>query len=196
VPLAQSYNALAFNNQQPEYQCLWAPIGISQASSITAITAPVLFASTWYPGALLSIIAAGVGTNPGPGGDDDGSTAFTVAQVDIAATTATTFMAGIFLGAGTLGGLLQAAPNTYAPSQAGPNLTAMVGTKGICQVLVDNTTTVGHTLIPSTTHSGYMSDSTGTTATYGSTIGVALQAVTVSTTGKLCWAKIDIPNSV
>jgi len=171
-------------------------MGISQASSVTAIAAPVLFASTWYPGALLSIIAAGVGTNPGPGGDDDGSTAFTVAQVDLAATTATSFLAGVFLGQGSLGGLLQAAPNTYAPTQTGPNLPAMVGSKGICQVLVDNTTTVGHTLIPSTTHSGYASDSGATTSTFGSTIGVALQVVTVSTTGKLVWAKIDVPFSV
>ena len=194
MPLAQSYNALAFSNQQPEYQCLWAPIGISQASATTAIASPVLFAATWFPGILLSFIAAGVGSNPGPGGDDDGSSNYTVAQVDIAATSATTFLAGVFLGQGTLGGLLQAAPNTYAPTQAGPNLPAMVGTRGICQVLVDNTTTVGDTLIPSTTHGGYAHDTGGTSSTYGSTIGVALQAVTVSTVGKLAWAKIDIPN--
>lgn len=194
MPLANSYNALAFNNQQPEYQCLWAPMGISQASATTAIVAPPLLAASWYPGILLSFIAAGVGSNPGPGGDDDGSSNYTVAQVDIAATSATTFLAGVLLGAGSLGGLLQAAPNTFAPSQAGPNLTAMVGTRGICQVLCDNTTTVGDTLIPSTTHAGFAHDTGGTSSTYGSTIGVALQAVTISTQAKLVWAKIDIPN--
>jgi len=196
MPLAQSYNALGFSNQQPEYQCLWSPIGISQASTITAIVDPPLLAAAWVPGILLSIIAAGVGTNPGPGGDDDGSTNWTAAQVDIAATSATTFLAGVLLGQGTLGGYLQAAPNTYAPTQVGPNLPAMVGTQGICQVLCDNTTTVGHTLIPSTSHAGFASDSGGTTSTYGSTIGVALQAVTVSTQAKRVWAKIDVPHPV
>ena len=196
MPLAQSYNALAFSNQQPEYQCLWAPIGISQASAVTAIVDPPLLAAAWVPGILLSIIAAGVGSNPGPGGDDDGSSNYTVAQVDIAATSATTFLAGVALGFGALGSYLRAAPNTYAPTQAGPNLPAMVGTHGICQVLCDNTTTVGHTLIPSTTHAGFASDSGGTSSTYGSTIGVALQAVTISTQAKRVWAKILVPNSV
>jgi hypothetical protein len=197
MPLAHSYNALAFNNQQPEYQCLWAPLGVSQASAVTAITYPTAAgAGAWVPGALVSIIAAGVGTNPGPAGDDDGSTAYTVAQVDISATSATTFLAGVILGFANLGDRLVAAPNTFAPSQAGPNLTCMVGTKGICQVLCDNTTTVGHTLIPSTTHTGQASDSGGTSSTFGSTIGVALQAVTVSTGPKLVWAKIDVPFSI
>jgi hypothetical protein len=197
VPLANSYNALALNNQQPEYQCLWAPLGVSQASTTTTITLPTTAgAGAWIPGAVVSFIAAGVGSNPGPGGDDDGSTAYTVAQVDIAATSATgSTLAGVILGFGALGSYLQAAPNTFAPSQAGPNLTAMVGTKGICQVLVDNTTTVGHTLIVSTTsgHTGQAHDSGGSSFTFGTTIGVALQAVTVSAGPLLCWAKIDIP---
>jgi hypothetical protein len=196
VPLADSYNALAFNNQQPEYQCLWAPLGVSQASATTAILDPPLLAAAWVPGILVSIIAAGVGTNPGPGGDDDGSSNWTVAQVDIAATSATTFLAGVILGFGALGSYLNAAPNTYAPTQAGPNLVAMIGTHGIAQVLCDNTTTVGHTLIPSTTHAGFASDSGGTTTTAGSTIGVALQAVTVSTQAKRVWAKININQGI
>jgi hypothetical protein len=197
VPLAQSYNALAFNNQQPEYQCLWAPLGVNPASAVTAITYPAAAgAGAWVPGALVSIVAAGVGSNPGPGGDDDGASPYTVATVDISATSATSLLAGVILGFGALGSFLQAAPNTFAPSQAGPNLTAMVGTKGICQVLCDNTTTIGHTLIPSTTHTGQVSDSGATTSTFGSTIGVALQAVTVSSGPKLVWAKIDVPFSI
>lgn len=195
-PLGNSYNALGLNNQQPEYQCLWAPMGVSQASTTTAIVNPPLLAAAWVPGILLSLIAAGVGSNPGPGGDDDGSTNYTVAQVDIAATSATTFLAGVLLGFGAPGSFLNAAPNTFAPSQTGPNLTAMVGTKGICQVFCDNTTTVGDTLIPSTTHAGFAHDSGGTSSTFGSTIGVALQAVTISTQAKLVWAKIDIPFSI
>ena len=63
-------------------------------------------------------------------------------------------------------------------------------------MLCDSTTTVGHTLIPSTTHAGFASDSGGTSSTFGSTIGVALQAVTISTQAKRVWAKIDIPFSV
>jgi hypothetical protein len=199
MPLANSYNALAFNNQQPEYQCLWATLGISQASAITAITYPTAAgAGAWVPGALVSIIAAGVGTNPGPAGDNDGATGYTVAQLDIAAVSATTFLAGVILGFAALGDRLVAAPNTFSASQAGPNLTCMVGTKGICQVLCDNTTTVGHTLIVSATatHTGQASDSGGTAFTLGSTIGVALQAVTVSTGPKLVWAKIDVPFSI
>jgi hypothetical protein len=198
-PLANSYNALGLNNQQPEYQCLWAPMGVNQASAVTAITYPAAAgAGAWVPGALVSIIAAGVGTNPGPGGDDDGATNWTAASVDLAAVSATTFLAGVILGFGALGSFLQAAPNTFAPSQVGPNLTCMVGTKGICQVLCDNTTTVGHTLNVSSTslHTGQVSDSGGTSATLMSTIGVALQAVTVSTGPKLVWAKIDVAYSV
>lgn len=196
MPLGNSYNALGFSNQQPEYQCLWAPIGISQASAVTAILPPPALVAAWSPGILLSIIAAGVGSNPGPGGDDDGSSNYTCAQVDIAATSATTFLAGVLLGVGSPGAPPYAAPNSYAPSQTGPNLVAMVGTKGICQVLVDNSTTVGDTLIPSTTHAGFAHDTGGTAFTLGSTLGVALQTLTVSTVAKLCWAKIDIPFSV
>ena len=196
MPLGNSYNALAFNNQQPEYQYLWAPAGVSQASATTAIVNPPLLVAAWVPGTLVSVIAAGVGSNPGPGGDDDGSSNYTVLQVDIAATSATTLLAGVIAGFGAPGSFLTAAPNTFAPSQAGPNLTCMVATKGIVQVFCDNTTTVGHTLIPSTTHAGLASDSGGTSSTYGSTIGVALQAVTISTQTKLVWAKILIPNSI
>lgn len=51
---------------------------------------------------------------------------------------------------------------------------------GIGLVIVDNTTTIGHTLLQSTGTAGAATDSGGTTATAGRTIGVALQALTVS----------------
>jgi hypothetical protein len=197
-PLANSYNALGFNNQQPEYQCLWSPMGINPASSAAILLPAAAGAGALIPGALLSVLSTGVGSNPGPGGDDDGATNYTAATVDLSAVSATTLLAGILLGVSSPGGFLQAVPNTYAPSQVGPVLTAMVGTRGICQVLVDNTTTIGHTLNPSSTsaHTGQLSDSGGTTTTAGSTCGVALQAVTVAAGPLLCWAKINIPFSV
>ena len=141
----------------------------------------------------------GRGVEPrGPVGTTTARATSTVAQVDIAAVSATTFLAGVLLGFGAPGSVLNAAPNSFAPSQTGPNLTAMVGTKGLCQVRTDNTTTVGHTLNVSSTstHTGQVSDTGGTSFTLGSTIGVALQAVTVSAGPKLVWAKIDIPFSI
>lgn len=197
-PLADSYNALGFANQQPEYQCQWSPIGVNPSSSAAIVYPTAAGAGALVPGAVLSVVSTGVGSNPGPGGDDDGASNYTVATVDLAAVSATTLLAGIALGFGAPGALLKAVPNTYSLSQTGPILSCMVGTEGICQVLVDNTTTVGHTLNMSSTatHTGQASDTGGTTATFGSTIGVALQAVTVSTGPKLCWAKIDVPFSV
>ena len=40
MPLAQSYNTLAQNNEQPEYQVLWEPFAINPASVTTALTLP------------------------------------------------------------------------------------------------------------------------------------------------------------
>lgn len=197
-PLANSYNALGLNNQQPEYQCLWAPAGLNSATTSAIVTPAAAGAGALVPGALLSVTSAGVGTNPGPGGDDDGASNYTALQVDLAAVSATTLLAGILLGFGAPGSFLQALPSTFGPSQAGPAVTCMVGTKGICQVLVDSTTTIGHTLNPSgtSTHTGQLADSGGTTTTAGSTVGVALQVVTITAGPKLCWAKIDVPFSV
>lgn len=197
-PLANSYNALGLNNQQPEYQCLWAPMGINPASAAAIVYPTAAGAGALVPGAVMSVLSSGVGSNPGPGGDNDGASSYTVATVDLAAVSATTLLAGILLGVSSPGGLLQAAPNTFAPSQTGPILTAMIGTKGICQVLVDNTTTIGDTLetSPTSTHTGQGHDTGGTTSTFGTTWGVALQAVTVSGAPKLCWAKVDFAYSV
>lgn len=197
-PLGISYNALGLNNQQPEYQCLWAPMGLNPATTAAIVNPTAAGAGALVPGALLSVLSSGVGTNPGPGGDNDGATNYTVATVDLAAVSATTLLAGVLLGFGSPGSFLQALPSTFGPSEVGPAITVMVGTKGICQVWTDNTTTVGHTLIPSatSTHTGQVSDSGGTSTTAGSTLGVALQAVTVSAGPKLVWAKIDVPFSI
>jgi hypothetical protein len=69
----------------------------------------------------------------------------------------------------------------------------MVGVSGLVQVLVDNTTTIGHTVIPSATalHTGQASDSGGVTWTAGLTLGVALQAVTITTGPKPCWIRLS-----
>ena len=197
-PLGNSYNALGLNNQQPEYQCLWAPAGLNSATTAAIVNPTAAGAGALVPGAVMSVLSTGVGSNPGPGGDDDGSSNYTALQVDLAAVSATTLIAGILLGFGAPGSFLQALPSTFGPSQAGPAVTCMIGTKGICQVWVDNTTTIGHTLNMSSTstHTGQASDSGGTSFTLGSTLGVALQAVTVSAGPKLCWAKVDIPFSI
>jgi hypothetical protein len=60
----------------------------------------------------------------------------------------------------------------------------------ICQVLVGDTTTIGHTLNISTAVSGVLVDSGGATFTAGSTKAVALQAVTYSSAPLLCWAEL------
>ena len=120
-----------------------------------------------------------------------GSSTYTVQYVDPAPTTSTTYLAGVLLGVNSLGAACPVVPNTVAGTD--PAFVAMVGVRGICQVYVDNTTTIGHTLICSTSHVGNASDSGGATRTFGTCIGVALQAVTVSAGPQLCWAHIDFP---
>lgn len=51
---------------------------------------------------------------------------------------------------------------------------------GITKVVVDNTTTIGHSLVQSTSTAGVAHDSGGVGGTQGETIGFALQALTVS----------------
>ena len=198
MPLTNSYNATAANNEQPEYQMLWEPLGINPASVNTNITIPASAgAGAWVAGALLGYgltgTPAGVGTNPGPGGDASNGSPYTIQYVDLAAVSETTYLAGVLLGVGALGANAPVAPN--AATQNGAVQYAMVGKRGICQVLVDNTTTVGNTLVASatSTHTGQASDSGGTTRTFGACIGVALQAVTVSSGPKLVWAHINMP---
>lgn len=199
-PLANSYNALANLNQQPEYQCLWEPFGVDPASA-AAITLPTAAGSVgWVPGCLLAYNTAGVGAYPGPGGDSGGSGNpnfpynWTVQVVDPAPTSSVIYLAGVLLGVGALGAPAPSVPNTISGAGTGqPALQAMVGVRGLCQVYVDNTTTIGHTLKCSTTHIGNASDTGGNTFTLGTTFGIALQAVTITAGPKLCWAHVCFP---
>lgn len=190
MPLTNSYNITATANEQPEYQCLWEPMSIV-ASSTVGPTAPAIAGGVgWVPGALLMYTNAGIGATPGPGGDG----AYTVQTVDLAAINSTTYLAGILLGVGTLGGSIPAAPNTV--SGAISPFVAMVAKRGICQVYTDVTSVVGHTILASSTtgDTGVCKDSGGTTNTYGTHFGVFLQAVTVTAALPiLAWAKINFP---
>ena len=68
MPLTNSYNSLAQNNEQPEYQVLWEPIAVNPASS-AVVTLPTAAGSIgWVPGCVLAYNTAGVGATPGPGG--------------------------------------------------------------------------------------------------------------------------------
>lgn len=197
MPLANSYNVLAANNQQPEYQCLWEPLAVDAAST-AAVTIPTAAGAVgWVPGCLLAYNSAGVGSYPGPGGDSSGSGNptfpynWTVAYCDPAPTSSTTYLAGVLLGVGSLGTPAPVVPNTISGGVGDPALIAMIGKLGICQVYVDNTTTIGHTLECSTTHVGNAHDVGSSTVTFGTTFGIALQAVTVTTAPVLCWARVN-----
>jgi hypothetical protein len=214
VPLSNSYNSLAQSNEQPEYQALWEPIAFNP-SSVATLTFPSAAGGGFaVPGTVLMYgltgTPAGVGSYPplgfntaNPGGDSGGSgnptfpNNWTVQYVDVASTTSTTYLAGICLGFNSLGGFATpqnlTTPSNTSVATASPIQVAMVGKRGIMQVLVDNTTVVGDTLISSTTHSGQAHDTGGSTRTYGTTLGVALQAVTISTGALLCWAHINMP---
>lgn len=179
MPITQSSNVTATANEQPVYSFLWHPYAIDPGTSGSP-TAAIPF------GSVLQFNTAGVGANPGPGGDG-GATPYTVAMVDIAATSTTSLFAGVFQGSSTLGAT-NVVPTTFAglPAQL-----AMAGVNGLMQVLCDATTTIGHTIIPSTTVAGAAHDSGATTSTAGTTIGVALQAVTISSGTALVWCFIQ-----
>lgn len=200
MPLGTSFNTLAQNNEQPEYQVLWDPLAVDPASAAVITTPTAAGAVGWVPGCVMQYNTAGVGAYPGPGGDSGGSlnptfpNNWTVQYVDPmtgATSTNLPFIAGVLLGVGTLGAAAPYVPNTIS---GGPSLIAMVAKRGICQVYTDNTTTIGHTLNISTTsgHVGQVSDTGGTTRTIGTTIGIALQAVTVSAGPLLVWASVNI----
>ena len=209
MPLTHSYNVTATANEQPEYQVLWEPIAIDPASS-AAVTLPTAFVVGWVPGCVLQLNTAGVGAYPPlglgsttyPGGDSGGSgnptfpNNWTVQYVDPmtgATSTNLPYIAGVLLGVSSLGAPAAVVPNTI-PGSTTPALVAMVAKRGICQVYVDNTTTIGDTINIGTTasHVGVGHDTGGTTRTIGTTLGIALQAVTVSTVAQLCWVNLNI----
>jgi hypothetical protein len=214
-----SYNVLAQSAEQPEYQALWEPIALNPASVATLAFPTAAGAGSLVAGAILQWgltgTPAGVGSYPPlgpttsyPGGDGGqsgatGNTTFpynwTVQYVDLASPSATVYMAGVLLGVGSLGAPAQPQgltnPANSAIGSTAPSQIAMVGKRGIMQVLVDNTTTVGHTLevSPTSGHTGQAHDTAGTTFTFGTTFGIALQAVTVSAGPLLCWAAVNFP---
>jgi hypothetical protein len=220
VPLTNSFNSLAQSNEQPEYQCLWEPIAFNPSSVATVTPFPTAAGGGYMvPGSALMFgltgTQAGVGSYPPlgpntsyPGGDAAGSGAtgnttfpfnWTVQYVDIASTSTTVSngLAGVNLGVGSLGAF--ASPqNLTTPANTSigtgqPVQVVMVGKRGIAQLLVDNTTTVGHTIKVSTSHTGQFSDNGNTTWTAGTTVGIALQAVTISTGPLLCWCSVNFP---
>lgn len=219
MPLAQSYNSLAQSNEQPEYQCLWEPIALNPAS-VANLTFPTASGSSYLvPGSALMFgltgAQAGVGSFPPlgpntsyPGGDGGqsgatGNTTFpfnwTVQYVDLASTSTTVAngLAGVCLGIGSIGGYASpqnlTTPANTSISSTQASQVVLVGKRGICQLLVDATTTVGHTIKVSTSHIGQFSDVGSTTWTAGTTVGIALQAVTVSTGPLLCWCSVNFP---
>jgi hypothetical protein len=207
MPVGVGLNVNASGNEMPTYEKYWEPYGITVNSS-SAVTFPTAAgAGALVPGALMSFAAAGVGSYPPLGfgaatnqGGDWGSSGnptfpnnWTVATVDLSAVSATTAIAGVLLGVGAPGAPAPVVPNTISgPTTGPPSLIAMVARLGLVQVLVDNTTTVLHTVKVSTTstHTGQASDTGGTTYTFGTTIGVALQAVTISAGPLPCWIKL------
>jgi hypothetical protein len=178
VPFTNSNNALALLNEQPTYAVEWFPYLMNTAQSTVA---PL--------GSVMSVTTAGVGTNPGPGGDCGTSAAYTVPLVDLSSTTASLnpYCVGVLIGTGSFGTVTPVAPSTVSS----PAFMAMCATRGMVQVLCTNTTTIGHTVNISTGTSGAASDSGGTTWTVGSTIGTAMQAVTISSGTALVWVKLS-----
>ena len=208
MPVGTALNVIAAGNQMPTYEAYWEPYGITPAST-SAVTYPTAAgAGALVPGALMSFATAGVGSYPplgfgaasNQGGDwgNSGNPTFpynwTVQTVDLSAVSATTYLAGVLLGVGSPGAAAPVVPNTIAgPATGPPALIAMLARMGLVQVLVDNTTTIGHTLECSTTstHTGQAHDVGSATPTYGTTFGIALQAVTVSTFPLPCWAHVN-----
>jgi hypothetical protein len=192
----------------PEYQVLWEPIAIDPSSS-AAVTLPTAYNVGWVPGCVLQLNTAGVGSYPPlglggtyPGGDSGGSgnptfpNNWTVQYVDPmtgATSTNLPYIAGVLLGVSSLGAPAPVVPNTISGTST-PALVAMVAKRGICQVYVDNSTTIGDTINIGTTsaHVGVGHDTGGTTRTIGTTLGIALQAVTVSSAAVLCWVNLNI----
>ena len=173
------------------------------------------------PGSLLQYgltgTGAGVGSYPPlgfgqtyPGGDggigQTGNTTFpyqwTVQQVDAMAANTTTYAAGVCLGFGSLGGYAAPQANTTGANNtsigtAYPIQNAMVGKRGIMQVLFDGNTTSGNTFFSSnqaSSHAGCAHDTGGTTRTYGTEFGVILQTVSLtSSTPQLVWCHVNMP---
>ena len=147
---------------------------------------------TWYPGG-----DAGVGST--------GNTTFpynwTVQYVDVASTSTTVAsgLAGVCLGFGAPGAFANpqglTTPSNAAVGSTAPGQIAMVGKRGLVQLLFDaavSPTVVGHTVKVSTTHPGLFSDAGSTTWTFGTSVGIVQQAVT-STVPTMVWCSVNFP---
>ena len=221
MPLANSYNVNATGNEEPKYQILWEPMNVNSASTTTAVTYPTAIgAGAWVPGAALqwgpsgtTMTAAGTNWPAGSAvsppainttvqaGDDYNAvtSGYTLQTVDIAATSTVTLLAGVLLGVGTYGGFPPtpaSGATTLFPAGRYSPLVAMVGKRGLVQVLMDPTTnaTTGHAIKPSSTSTvtGQFLDIGSTTLTYGTTCGIAFQTVTLATAPKLVWCYINV----
>jgi len=88
-------------------------------------------------------------------------------------------------------GVVQGGTTGLSPVQV-PGQAVKVKHFGIGLVIVDNTTVVGHALVQSTGTAGAAHDSGGVTGTTNETIGVALQALTVSSGLGIIYAFIKL----
>jgi hypothetical protein len=127
---------------------------------------------------------------------------WTVQYVDAASVNTTVNAAGICLGFGSLGAYaspqsLTTGANNASIGTSQPIQNAMVGKRGIMQVLFDGNTTAGNTFLAASTsgHIGTCKDSgSPTTRTYGTTFGVILQTLTLSSsTPQLVWCHVNMP---
>jgi hypothetical protein len=124
-------------------------------------------------GTLMELVSpyAGPGTSNPP----------TLVNIQPSSTTADNKLVGPVVGGSTD---LSANSSTSVPS----GKVATVQRLGVCQILCDATTTAGQVLIQSAATAG-CAKTTGT-AVLGQTIGVCLQAVTISSGTALVWADI------
>ena len=178
MPESVSSNVTGYLNENPIYNVNWMPVAINTAQSTSM---PI--------GSLLEVTTAGIGATPGPSGDLGSGTPYTVPMVDLTVHGTAgddTLFAGVYMGASSIGTVTPIAPNKAGGNS--PAFVGMCGWHGFMQVLCDNTTTIGHCLVISTSTDGCARDSGGTTSVIGTTIGTALQAVTVSSTPLLVWA--------
>jgi hypothetical protein len=145
---------------------------------------------------LTALVPATLGTNiskPAPGvgavvelqswnGSTSGATGSpTYPTVALSATTADGSIVGVIDGG-----------NSAGTAVATPGQVVNVVRYGIVKIIVDNTTVVGHALVQSTSTAGAAHDSGGVGGTQGETIGIALQALTVSSGLGMIYALVKL----
>ena len=184
MPNPQILNPLFANNPPgvalyPQSDDFWGlDPNITIASLVSAIPATI--------GANLSAPAAGVGQcvylQGWNGLTSAASGSPTHPTVALSTTTAQGNLIGVIAGGGPAGGSAVAVVGEAV----------RVRRWGIVGVIVDNTTTVGHALVQSTSVAGALHDSGAVTATTAETVGFVLQALTVSSGTGYCLAFIKL----